>query len=109
MDVFNATEMYPEKRKGPPKTVRTPENMELDHCVNSDRYVTKRSNNSSYPLSKKGIGEVIWPTCSPDLSPSDYFLWAYLMSLVYKDRSKTLDDLMNHIRTEIDNIPGRYA
>ncbi|GFW21401.1 uncharacterized protein TNCV_1532261 [Trichonephila clavipes] len=54
-------------------------------------------------------GDVNWPACSPDLSPPDYFLWAYLKSLVYKNRSKTLEDCMNPIRAEIDNIPGRYA
>ncbi|GFU31317.1 DUF4817 domain-containing protein [Trichonephila clavipes] len=49
-------------------------------------------------------GNINWPACSPDLSPPDYCLWAYLESLVYKDRSKTLEDLRNHIQAEIDNI-----
>ncbi|GFT78123.1 hypothetical protein TNCV_837361 [Trichonephila clavipes] len=37
------------------------------------------------------------------------FPWAYPKFLVYKDRSKTLEVLRNHIRAEIDNISGRYA
>ncbi|GFU72263.1 uncharacterized protein TNCV_370181 [Trichonephila clavipes] len=43
--------------------------------------------------------------CPPDLSPPDYFLWTYLKSLVYKDCSKTLEDLRDNIRAEIGNIP----
>ncbi|GFW48278.1 uncharacterized protein TNCV_1108411 [Trichonephila clavipes] len=40
---------------------------------------------------------VNWPARSPDFSPHDYFQWAYLKSLVYKHRSKTLKDLWNNI------------
>ncbi|GFV08959.1 DUF4817 domain-containing protein [Trichonephila clavipes] len=54
-------------------------------------------------------GDVNWPGCSSDLSLPDYFPWAYLKSLFYKGYSKTLEDLRNHIRTNIDTIPGRYA
>ncbi|GFT63961.1 hypothetical protein TNCV_2314321 [Trichonephila clavipes] len=53
--------------------------------------------------------DVNWPACSSDLSLPDYFQWAYLKSLIYKDHSKTLEDLRNHIRAEMDNISGQYA
>ncbi|GFX46100.1 uncharacterized protein TNCV_2094181 [Trichonephila clavipes] len=46
-----------------------------------------------------------WPEGLPDLSPPDYFLWAYFKSLVNKDRSKTLENLRNKMRAEIGNIP----
>ena len=31
-------------------------------------------------------GDVSWPLCSPDLSPSNFFLWGYLKGRVYVDK-----------------------
>ena len=50
-------------------------------------------------------GDVPWPPRSPDLSPCDFFLWGYLKERVYKDKSRTLDDLKEAITTEISRIP----
>ncbi|GFU58400.1 DUF4817 domain-containing protein [Trichonephila clavipes] len=84
MDAFRATGNVSKERKGPPKTVRTPENVE--------RVSTQ-------------TGDINWPEHSPDIFPDDYFLCPYLKSLVYKYHFKTLEDLRNNIRAEMDNIP----
>ncbi|GFV11176.1 uncharacterized protein TNCV_2719191 [Trichonephila clavipes] len=86
MDAIREAGNVSKQREGPPKTVRTPENV-------------KRIRVSIQ------TGDVYWPACSPDISPPDYFMWAYLKSLIYKDHSNNVEDLRNNIRDEIDNIP----
>ncbi|GFU58616.1 uncharacterized protein TNCV_1277981 [Trichonephila clavipes] len=39
------------------------------------------------------FGPVNWPPRSCDLTPLDYFLWGYVKSLVYADKTQTLDHL----------------
>lgn len=46
-------------------------------------------------------GDFDWPPRSPDLTPSDFFLWCYLKSKVYVDKSKTLEALKVSIRQEM--------
>ncbi|GFX24551.1 DUF4817 domain-containing protein [Trichonephila clavipes] len=50
------------------------------------------------------FGPVNWPPRSCDLTPLDYFLWGYVKSLVYGDKSQTLDHLEDNIRRVIANI-----
>ena len=50
-------------------------------------------------------GDVGWPARSPDLSPCDFFLWGYLKEKVFKHRPRSLEDLKERIRQEIDVIP----
>ncbi|GFU77581.1 DUF4817 domain-containing protein [Trichonephila clavipes] len=50
------------------------------------------------------FGPVNWPPRSCDLTPLDYFLWGYVMSLVYADKPQTLDHLENNIRRVIADI-----
>ncbi|GFW50249.1 hypothetical protein TNCV_4696671 [Trichonephila clavipes] len=50
------------------------------------------------------LGGVKWPALSPNLSSPDYFLWELSQTKVYKDRSKTLENIQNNIRAEIGNI-----
>ncbi|GFW98783.1 uncharacterized protein TNCV_2837441 [Trichonephila clavipes] len=50
------------------------------------------------------FGPVNWPPRSCDLTPLDYFLWGYVMSLVYADRSQTPDHLEDNIRRVIADI-----
>ncbi|GFV95537.1 putative LOC100569746 [Trichonephila clavipes] len=50
------------------------------------------------------IGPVNWPPRSCDLTPLDYFLWGYVMSLVYADKPQTLDHLEDNIRRVIADI-----
>ncbi|GFY00761.1 transposable element Tc3 transposase [Trichonephila clavipes] len=44
---------------------------------------------------------VKWPPRSCDLTPLDYFLWGYVKSLVYEDKTQTLDYLEDNIRRVI--------
>ncbi|GFU95084.1 uncharacterized protein TNCV_4138681 [Trichonephila clavipes] len=50
------------------------------------------------------FGPVNWPPRSCDLTPLDYFLWAYGKSLVYADKPQTLDHLEDNIRRVIADI-----
>ncbi|GFT67967.1 DUF4817 domain-containing protein [Trichonephila clavipes] len=50
------------------------------------------------------FGPVNWPPRSCDLTPLDYFLWGYVKSLVYADKSQTLDLLEDNIRRVIADI-----
>ncbi|GFV52285.1 DUF4817 domain-containing protein [Trichonephila clavipes] len=50
------------------------------------------------------FGPVNWPPRSCDLTPLDYFLWGYVKSLVYADKTQTLDNLEDNIRRVIADI-----
>ncbi|GFW65365.1 DUF4817 domain-containing protein [Trichonephila clavipes] len=50
------------------------------------------------------FGPVNWPPRSCDLTPLDYFLWGYVKSLVYADKTQTLDHLEDNIRRVIADI-----
>ena len=50
-------------------------------------------------------GPVEWPPRSCDLTPLDFFVWGHIKSLVYADKSATLDDLKDNIQREIANVP----
>ena len=52
-------------------------------------------------FSRKPIRGLDGPARSPDLNPSDFFLWGYLKSKVYTPRPATLDDLEANIRREV--------
>ena len=46
-----------------------------------------------------------WPARSPDLTPSDFFLWGYLNSRVYTTRVLSIEDLKARITAEVQRIP----
>lgn len=48
--------------------------------------------------------EIKWPPRSPDFSPSDYLLWGYLKSHVYRSNLPGLSGLKNAIRREMLQI-----
>ncbi|GFU16504.1 DUF4817 domain-containing protein [Trichonephila clavipes] len=50
------------------------------------------------------FGPVNWPPRSCDLTPLDYFLWGYVKSLVYADKSQTLDHLEDNMHRVIADI-----
>ncbi|GFX62597.1 DUF4817 domain-containing protein [Trichonephila clavipes] len=50
------------------------------------------------------FGPVNWPPRSCDLTPLGYFLWGYVKSLVYADKSQTLDHLEDNIRRVMADI-----
>ncbi|GFU61180.1 transposable element Tc3 transposase [Trichonephila clavipes] len=79
--------------------------------VNGDRYramITKffspQLNNTFGDCLISRFGPVNWPPRSCDLTPLDYFLWAYVKSLVYADTPQTLDHLEDNIRRVIADI-----
>ncbi|GFX65307.1 hypothetical protein TNCV_3168541 [Trichonephila clavipes] len=50
------------------------------------------------------FGPVNWPPRSCDLTPLDYFLWGYVKSLVYADKTQTRGHLEDNIRRVIADI-----
>jgi hypothetical protein len=53
-------------------------------------------------------GDIGWPSCSPDLTPCDFFLWACLKAQVYQHRPQTLEGLKEAITQEVvaGKVPG---
>ena len=49
-------------------------------------------------------GDIERPARSPDLSPSDYFLWSYVKADVYKHRPTTINGLKAAIRQTVNEI-----
>ena len=54
-------------------------------------------------------GDIGWPARSPDLNPCDFFLWGYLKSKVYSNRSQSIEQLKDAIRLEITAIPHEMS
>ena len=50
------------------------------------------------------ISKGLWPPRSPDLTPSDYFLWGYLKGRVYQNRPRKRDALQANITEEIQAV-----
>jgi hypothetical protein len=50
------------------------------------------------------FGDVPWPPTSPDLSACDFFLWGYLKSRVYIHKPRSLTELKDAIRGELQLI-----
>lgn len=48
--------------------------------------------------------DIQWPSCSPDLTPCEYFLWGYLKHKVYRNSIESLPDLCDRITEEIETI-----
>ncbi len=50
------------------------------------------------------ISKGTWPARSPDLTPPDFVLWAYLKNNVYLNKPTTVDELKTEIEAQIHNI-----
>jgi hypothetical protein len=50
------------------------------------------------------ISKNIWPPISPDLTSVDYFLWGLLKGKVYKYTPRTIEQLKDAIRQEIQAV-----
>ncbi|KAJ4447741.1 hypothetical protein ANN_09749 [Periplaneta americana] len=50
------------------------------------------------------FGDIAWPPRSPDLTAADYFLRGYLKSRVYRNKPRTIIQLKQNIRNEINAI-----
>jgi hypothetical protein len=46
----------------------------------------------------------LWPSRSPDLTSPDIFLWGHLKGRVYMNKPRTLDELRENIRREIQMV-----
>lgn len=51
------------------------------------------------------FGDVTWPSRSPDLTIPDFFLWGFLKARVYINKPRTIQELKEAIRQEINGIP----
>jgi hypothetical protein len=51
------------------------------------------------------ISRDIWPACSPDLNPCDFFFWGCLNGKVYNSNPHT-EELKENICRELANIPA---
>jgi hypothetical protein len=52
------------------------------------------------------ISRDIWPVCSSDLNPCDFFFWGYFKDKVCSNNPRTEEELKENIRREISNIPA---
>jgi hypothetical protein len=50
------------------------------------------------------ISKNVWPPRWPDLTPPDFYLWRAANSAVYRDRSRTLNELKTVVTAHIRNI-----
>jgi hypothetical protein len=50
------------------------------------------------------ISKNLWPPRSPDLTPTDFFLWDYLKETVYKKKPRTLVDLRRSTEEAVKKI-----
>ena len=46
----------------------------------------------------------LWPPRSPDLTPADFFLWGLLKVKVYKNTPRTIEQIKDVIRQEIQAV-----
>ena len=50
------------------------------------------------------ISKNVWPPRSPDLTHADFFLWGRLKDKVYKNTPRTIEQLKDAIRQEIQAV-----
>ena len=50
-----------------------------------------------------------WPSSSPDLTPSEFFMWVYLKSHVYRTSSRSLWDLKEAVKSVLGCVPPPCA
>jgi len=50
------------------------------------------------------ISKNLWPPRSPDLTPADSFLWGLLKGKVYKNTPRTIEQLKDAMRQEIQAV-----
>jgi hypothetical protein len=55
------------------------------------------------------VGDVPWPTCSPDLSGCDCFLWGYLKSRIFISKPRATAELKQSVKKEIAAIPKQIT
>jgi hypothetical protein len=53
------------------------------------------------------ISSGIWPACSSDLNPCDFFFWGCLKDKLYNSNPRKEEELKENIHREIANIPAK--
>ena len=48
---------------------------------------------------------VTWPPHSPDLTPSDFWLWGVVKERVYSRKIRDINDPKDRIRTVVSSVP----
>jgi inhibitor of nuclear factor kappa-B kinase subunit alpha len=54
------------------------------------------------------ISSDIWPACSPDLNPCDFFFWHCLKYKVYSSNPRMEEELKENLCSKILNIPAEH-
>ena len=49
-------------------------------------------------------GPIPWLPLSPDITPSDFFLWGYVKDIVYRTKVRDVNDLQKRIIQALDTI-----
>ena len=65
---------------------------------------TRQHGRNSVLFRHRVISKGLWPPRSPDLTPSDYFLWVYLKGRVYQNKPRNTDALKANITEEIQAV-----
>ena len=52
----------------------------------------------------RSTGPIDWPARSPDLTPTDYFMWGCIKDIVYNNKPTNLADLKQSIVTAFHTI-----
>ncbi|GBP29256.1 Ras-related GTP-binding protein D [Eumeta japonica] len=72
-------------------------------CTHSQSFDEFASENFPQKLISR-IGDIPWPSRSPDLTPMDFFLWGYLKERVYNDNPQSPVALKENICRETSSI-----
>ncbi|CAK9801642.1 hypothetical protein ANTPLA_LOCUS2883 [Anthophora plagiata] len=71
-----------------------------DGCPAHSTRLVRQILNTKFPNSWIGrTGRVAWPSRSPDLTPTDYFLWGHLKKVVYCEQPTTPENMKDRIIT----------
>ena len=70
----------------------------------SDQYLLTQSVSQVRRLFEIRLPGVKIPSCSPNMTPSDFYLCGRLKNVVYKMNPRTLEKLKRNICDEINNI-----
>ena len=75
-------------------------NKTVQHCHTSNASMRE----IDFFLEDSIISKNLWPPRSPDLTPADFFLWGLLKGKVYKNTPRTIKQLKDAIRQEIQTV-----
>jgi hypothetical protein len=56
-------------------------------------------------LTKHGVMEISYPSCSPDLEPADFFLFPRVKTALKGKRFQDVEDIMKSLKAELNAVP----